>query len=248
MLSCLFEVTTLHTHRLLQGEKLVLGNGEESTHYPTMAGCILNIVVTKSHHGYMIVEAFHISGSWDSQYGMPTMHASPDYGYHVIPPSVSYDSCSYTHFSLPSIRVSCSFSMLNMTVKVGSAVTQSITPVLRADRKQRGLRERWFIPPTTDSSSTSMCFTTHGASVRSCLETSPSLYHMSPIVKSFITRWQGNYKRIIPKSVLKQRRRRRIRANERNKQSNWWRYLKMRNMEMRHIFSIMSTNIITIYL
>lgn len=68
-------------------------DGEELTHRPTMAGRIFKIVVTKSlpRHEYVIMEAFNVSESRDSRYGMPTMHAGPDYIYQTVPLSVSCD-------------------------------------------------------------------------------------------------------------------------------------------------------------
>ena len=87
-----FGVAALHTHRLPQAERLVADDGEESTRHPTMAGRIFKIVATKSCREYVIMEVFNVSGSRDGRYGMPTMCASPDHGYHIIPPSVSYES------------------------------------------------------------------------------------------------------------------------------------------------------------
>jgi len=88
--SCFFKVTVLDAHGLSQAEELIPDNGEGLAHHPTMTGRIFRIVVTKSHHKYVIIEAFDVSGSRDSRYGMPTMYASPDCGYHIISSSVSY--------------------------------------------------------------------------------------------------------------------------------------------------------------
>jgi len=90
-----FGVTALQlyiTHQLSQTEELISDNGEKSTHRPTMAGRIFKIVATKSHRESVIMETFNVSESRDSRYGMPTMHASPGHGYHIISPSVSYES------------------------------------------------------------------------------------------------------------------------------------------------------------
>ena len=79
------------TDRLSRAKESTSDNGQESTHHPTMVGRIFKIVVTKSHHEYIIVEAFHVSGSRDCRYGMPTMYARDDHDYPIIQPSVSYD-------------------------------------------------------------------------------------------------------------------------------------------------------------
>jgi hypothetical protein len=73
-----------------QAESRTSDNGEESTYHSTMAGRIFKIIAAKSHRAYVIVKAFNVSGSRDDRYGMPTMHANPQYGYQTIPPSVSY--------------------------------------------------------------------------------------------------------------------------------------------------------------
>ena len=54
-----------------------------------MAGRIFKIIATKSHHKYVIVETFNVSGSRDDRYGIPTMHINPDYGLQTILPTVN---------------------------------------------------------------------------------------------------------------------------------------------------------------
>jgi len=85
-----FKVIAPFTHGP-QGDRRVLDNGKESIHYPTMVGRIFKIVVTEPHREYVIMEAFNVSGARDGRYGMPTMHAGPDYTYQIIPPSVSFN-------------------------------------------------------------------------------------------------------------------------------------------------------------
>jgi len=108
---------------------------------------------------------------------------------------------------------------------LGSVVTKSMTPMVK---RRRRLRAHCPTLPMTNSSSTFTRFTTHGASARSCLETSLSLSHTSPTARSFTSRWQGNYRRLTPRSVRRRRRRRKTRASKRNESSSWWREPKAR--------------------
>lgn len=142
--SHLFEVTTPHAYRSSQAERLVSDDGEESTHHPTMAGRIFRIVATKSHHEYVIMEAFSVSGSRDSRYGMPTLHANHDHKYHTILPSVSQKSLSLHPPLITHIRIYRLFSTLNMTAKAVNAV------IFRMGKQWQ--RPQLFIPPTTNSS------------------------------------------------------------------------------------------------
>ena len=90
-----------------------------------MAGRIFKIIATKPfpRHEYVIVEVFNVSGSKDSRYGMPTMHANHDYNYQTILPSVSRNFLQVGPVSLSPNRPFHSSSMLNTTVKVGSVAT-----------------------------------------------------------------------------------------------------------------------------
>ena len=91
VLFCFFIVVVLYSHRRSQAENCILEDGEEMVHHPTMAGRIFRIVTTQSHCKYVVIESFNVSGSRDSRYGMPTMHAGPGYAYQMIPPSVRFD-------------------------------------------------------------------------------------------------------------------------------------------------------------
>ena len=77
------------TQEVLQTEKQVSDSGEESFHYRTMVGRIFTITVTKARCEHVILELFNVSESRDQRYGMPTMRASPEERYQVVPPSVS---------------------------------------------------------------------------------------------------------------------------------------------------------------
>ena len=167
----------LNPFSILRSQKLQIGrhasdDGGELTDNLTMAGRIFKIIATKSHHEYVIIEAFNVSGSRDDRYGMPTMHVSPDYGYQTILPSVSHDF-SLLGLILTTVRTFCSSSMPNMTVKVESVSTQPTVPTLRTvERQQPGKREQCDIPHCmTDFSSIFTHFTMRGAFVRFCPET-----------------------------------------------------------------------------
>ena len=185
-----------YTDGWLQAEKRVSDNGEESIYHCTLVGRIFTIVVTKARCKYVtkarckyvIVQLFNILESRDHQYGIPTMHASPNERYQVVPPSVScihlFIRCHYLSLS---IRISHSFSMLNTTVRKGSVVIQPT-------RWRRRLRERSCILPTTNTSSTYTHFTMHGDFMRSYLKTSPSLNHILLTVRSSTVRWPQSSK------------------------------------------------------
>lgn len=85
------KIVVLGAHRLSQAENRISDDGKELFHRRTMVGRVFNIIVTKSlpRHEYVIMEAFNVSGSRDSRYGMPTMCANPNCGYQIILPSVS---------------------------------------------------------------------------------------------------------------------------------------------------------------
>ena len=125
-------------------EKHVPDDGEEPTSNPTMAGRIFKIVVTKPlpRREYAIVDVFNVSGSKDSRYGMPTMHANRDYGYQTILPSVSRNFLQVGPVSLSPNRPFHSSSTLNMTAKVESVATQSAAQALRAFEQRQRSPER----------------------------------------------------------------------------------------------------------
>ena len=201
-----------YTDGWLQAERRVSDNGEESIYHRTLVGRIFTIVVTKARCKYVIVQLFNISESRDHRYGMPTMHASPDERYQVVPPSVSCISLFIgCHYLSLSIRISRSFSMLNTTVREGSVVIQPT-------RRRRRSRERSCIPPTTNTSPTYTHFTTRGDFMRCYLETSPSPNHILLTVRSSTVRWPQSSKKPTPKSVQRQRGGRRTRVNRRSEQ------------------------------
>ena len=190
-----------------------------------MAGRVFKIVVTKSLPRYecVIMQVFNVSGSRDDRYGMPTMHTNPDCGYQMISPSVSCGFLQPGLMLMAVVRTSHSSSTLSMIAKVGNVATQSTTPALKTVELRRRSRERSLIPPTTNSSSTLMHFTTRGAFVRCFPGTSLSLCRTSPIARSSTTRWQENYRRPTPESVQGQRRRRGTRVNKRRERLSWQR-------------------------
>ena len=214
----------------------VSGDGEEAIHHCVMVGRIFKIAVTKTRHEYVIMEAFDILESRDHPYGMPVMHASPNQGYQVVPPSVSCEhSLRYCHRLLPSTRVSHSFSTFNMIVKVGNVDTQLTKPVNKMVNRQQRPRGGLCTPLMTNILSTCTCFTMRGAFARPCLKTSQSPYPMSLTVRSSTVRWQKNYRRQTPKSTRGQRRRQRRCANERNKRLSRQGELKTCKVKMRQI-------------
>jgi hypothetical protein len=106
-------------------EKYISDEGVESTCYPTMAGRVFKIVVTKSLPRYecVIMQVFNVSGSRDDQYGMPTMHANPDSRYQIISPSVSCDFLQPESILMAVVRTSRSSSTLSMIAKVVNVAT-----------------------------------------------------------------------------------------------------------------------------
>ena len=179
-----------------------------------MAGRIFKIVATKSHREYVIMEVFNVSGSRDGRYGMPTMHASPDHGYHIIPPSVSYESLQ-PWFPLIAFHQNISFIFNTQHDCEGGECGYTINDAGTHDRQAMAKVERRMIHSAHNKFFIDLHALHNAWRLREVLP--QKLTEPMPYVadhQEFHHKMARNCRRAAPKSVPKRRRGRRTREQK----------------------------------